>query len=39
MRLAITQDHYLVVITLPMALEKGSGTDLMIAWLLNQNQS
>ena len=39
MRLAITQDHYLVVITLLMALEKESGTDLMIVWLLNQNQS
>lgn len=39
MPLAITQDHYLEVITLPMVLEKGSGTDLMIVWLLNQNQS
>ena len=39
MRLAITQVHYLVVITLPMVLEKESGTDLMIVWLLNQNQS
>lgn len=39
MPLAITQDHYLEVITLLMVLEKGSGTDSMIVWLLNQNQS
>ena len=39
MPLAITQDRYLVVITLPMVVEKGSGTDSMIVWLLNQNQS